>query len=140
MAHMTVRRVLAAAAVTAVLVTSLTACFTLPGLPGNDNGNGNGTVDDGSALVDTTWNGIDSNGDQWGMTFQEDGTIGLNLNGNDYDDATDVWDVSGGEITISIALVRGEAVFTGDYDGIDEPLELDGDYVDGPFTLTLERD
>lgn len=73
------------------------------------------------------------------MTFQEDGTIGLNLNGNDYDDATDVWDVADGEITISIALARGEAVFTGDYDGIDQPMELDGDYVDGPFSLTLER-
>lgn len=138
---MNLRRVLAVAAASVALVTSLTACFALPGLPNSGNGNGgNGSVDDGSDLVGTTWNGVDSDGDSWGMTFQEDGTIGLEISSGSYDDDTDVWVVDGGQISIDIALSDGVCAFVGDYDGADSPIELDGTYNGQAFTLTLERE
>jgi hypothetical protein len=136
---MSLRRVLALSAISAMLVTSLTACFDgLLGLPNLGNG-GSESFDYDAALAGTSWSGRDSDGDSWEMTFTEDGTVDVELNGRFYDDATDVWIVSGGQITISIVLNSGEALFVGDYDGPNLSIDLDATLTGHSFTLTLER-
>jgi hypothetical protein len=134
---MSSRRVLGALAISAVAVFSLSACFLLPSRVG---GGGNGGTGDDTDLVGTSWSGVDSDGDGWGMTFQEDGTVGVELNGNSFDDDTDTWRVDDGVISIDIALTNGPASFVGDFDGVDSPIELDGEVEGHEFTLTLERD
>jgi hypothetical protein len=137
---MTIRRTLATASASLLLLASLTACFGLPSLPGGNTGGepepGGGT--ETSDLVGTSWSGVDSDGDAWGIEFQEDGTIGLDYNGSPYDDASDTWTVSGETVTIHVAFSDGDVDMTGPIG--EDSIELDGTYTGGTFTLTLTKD
>jgi hypothetical protein len=124
---MTIRRTLATASATLLLLASLTACFGLPG--GNT---------DTSGLAGTSWSGTDSDGDVWGIDFQSDGTIGLDYNGAEYDDATDTWKVSGNTLAIHVAFTDGAVDLTGPVAA--DSMDLDGTYTGGTFTLTLTKD
>lgn len=132
---MNLRRTIAAAAGALLLVASLTACFSLP-IPGGNAGGGSDTDTD---LVGTTWSGVDSDGDSWGVEFQSDQTIGLDYNGSSYDDASDTWALDGSTVSIHVAFSDGDVDLVGAYDGGDA-IDLDGSYAGGSFTLTLTRD
>lgn len=132
---MTVRRTLATAAASLLLLASLTACFGLPGLPTTGGGGGDTTTD--SELTGTTWSGVDSDGDAWGFEFQSDGTVGLTYNGDSYDDPSDTWNVDGGTLTIHTAFDDGDVDLTGPVG--DTTIDLDGSYTGGTFTLTIEK-
>lgn len=132
---MNIRRALASTAAVALVLTALTACLGLPGLPGLGGG-GTSTQAD---LAGTAWGGTDSDGDVWGIVFQSDGTIGLNYNGNEYDDESDTWQLDGSDLTIQVAFNDGDVTMVGQYDGGDS-IDLDASFAGGDFTLTLERD
>lgn len=141
---MTTLRTVAGAGLSAALLLSLTACFQLPGPTpdnGGDNGNGgDGTEVDPASIIDTTWTGTDSDGDAWEMTFQEDETVAVNLNGEAFDDPADVYTLNGTALSITITgFEQGDAEFTGEYAGPDEAIDLDGDLGGHAFTLTLDR-
>lgn len=131
---MTIRRALATGSATLVLLVSLTACFGLPGLPGGNSGGDTDT----SSLAGTSWSGTDSDGDTWGIDFQSDGTIGLDYNGSEYDDASDTWKVSGSTLAINVAFDDGAVGLTGPVG--ESSMDLDGTYTGGTFTLTLTKD
>lgn len=131
---MTIRRTLATASATLLLLASLTACFGIPSLPGGNTGGDTDTID----LTGTSWSGVDSDGDAWGIEFQSDGTIGLNYNGDAYDDATDTWAVSGGTLDIHVAFSDGDVDLTGPV--AEGSIDLDGSYTGGTFTLTITQD
>lgn len=139
---MTIRRTVATASAAVLLLASLTACFGIPGLPGGNPGGdpggdpGGGT--DTSELSDTSWSGVDSDGDAWGLEFQSDGTIGLNYNGDAYDDASDTWAVSGETLAIHVAFTDGDVDMTGPVAA--DSIDLDGSYTGGTFTLTITKD
>jgi hypothetical protein len=141
-AVMTIRRTLATASATLILLASLTACFGLPGLPGGNNGNngnnGDDPVTETTDLTGTSWSGVDSDGDSWGIEFQEDGTIGLTYNGDSYDDASDTWTVSGETLAIHVAFSDGDVDMTGPV--AEDSIDLDGTYTGGTFTLTITKD
>lgn len=132
---MTIRRTLAAAAASFVLLVSLTACFGLPGLP--TTGGNTGTDTD---LVDTSWSGTDSDGDFWGFTFQGDNTVAVTFNDNSYDDASDTWSLSGDNLHISIAFDDGEATFDGSYSDGATSIDLDGAQGTAEWTVTITKD
>lgn len=127
-------RALAAGSALVFALGALSGCALLPGLPGLPAG---GAVD--SELVGTTWSGIDSDGDSWGLELQGDGTVGLNYNDSSYDDAGDTWSHSGDTITMHIGFDDGDVVLVGDYAGLDAPMETNGSYDGGTFTVTLTR-
>jgi hypothetical protein len=135
---MTIRRTLGTASATLLLLASLTACFGLPGLPGGntggDTGGGTGTID----LTGTTWSGVDSDGDSWGIEFQGDGTIGLDYNDEAYDDASDTWTMNGDTVAIHVAFTDGDVDMSGAV--AEDSIDLDGTYTGGTFTLTLTQD
>lgn len=137
---MTIRRTLATASASLLLLASLTACFGLPGLPGGNPGGdpepGGGTQT--SDLAGTSWSGVDSDGDAWGIEFQDDGTIGLDYNGNPYDDASDTWTVEGETLDIHVAFTDGEVDLTGQV--AEDSIDLDGSHPGGTFTLTITKD
>lgn len=140
---MTIRRALAGASISAVLIATLTACFGIPQLPTNP-GNGGGNGGDGGdtpteSIIDTTWTGTDSDGDSWEMTFQGDNTIGLVYNGESFDDAADKYSLNGSTLSITITgFQQGDAQFTGEYVDNSTPIELDGTLSTHTFTLTLD--
>jgi hypothetical protein len=125
---MTIRRTLATASATLLLLASLAACSLLPG----------GGTTDTSGLAGTSWSGTDSDGDVWGIDFQSDGTIGLDYNGNEYDDASDTWKVSGGTLAIHVAFTDGDVDLTGPVAA--DSIDLYGTYTGGTFTLTITKD
>jgi hypothetical protein len=139
---MTIRRTLATASASLLLLASLTACFGFPSLPGGGTGGepepepGGGT--ETTELSGTSWSGVDSDGDAWGIEFQEDGTIGLDYNGNPFDDASDTWTVSGDTVTIHVAFTDGAVDMAGPIG--EDSIDLDGTYTGGTFTLTLTKD
>ena len=96
---MTLRRTLATASASLLLLVSLTACFG-GGLP--TTGGDTPTTD--FDLTGTSWSGTDSDGDFWGFEFQSDGTVGLTYNEDTYDDPADVWKVSGSTLTCRMVL------------------------------------
>jgi hypothetical protein len=133
---MTIRRTLATASATLLLLAALTACFGLPGLPGGNTGGGTGTETD--VLTGTSWSGVDSDGDAWGFDFQSDGTIGLTYNGDSYDDPTDTWSLNGDTLNIHVAFDDGDVDLTGPV--AEGSIDLDGSYTGGTFTLTITED
>jgi hypothetical protein len=123
---MTIRRTLATASATLLLLASLTACFGAPAA-------------DTSGLSGTSWSGTDSDGDAWGIDFQGDGTIGLDYNGKTFDDASDTWVVSGGNVAIHVAFGDGDVDLAGAVAA--DAMDLTGTYGEGgTFTLTLTKD
>lgn len=94
----------------------------------------------GEPLIGTSWSGTDSDGDDWGILFQEDGTIGLTFGGSDYDDATDTWRVADDTLTISIAFTSGVATMVGPYTDGATSIDLVGEQGDLSWTVTLEQD
>ena len=94
----------------------------------------------GEPLTGTSWSGVDSDGDEWGIVFQDDGTVGLTLNGNEYDDATDTWAVADETLTISIAFTTGIATMVGPYSDGATAIDLEGEQGDASWTLTIEQD
>ncbi len=94
----------------------------------------------GEPLIGTSWSGTDSDGDDWGIRFQEDGTVGLTFRDGEYDDPTDTWRVAEETLTISIAFVTGDATLVGPYTDGAETIELEGEQGDATWTLTLEQD
>lgn len=137
---MTIRRTIATASASLILLASLTACFAPPALPGgNTGGDTGGDTGTGTDLTGTSWSGTDSDGDTWAFDFQGDGTVGLTYNGNSYDDPADTWAVSGSTLTIHTAFDDGDVDMTGNVDGSDS-IDLDGSYPGGTFTLTITQD
>lgn len=128
---MTRLRILAALALSLALVTGTSACSLIPGATPPSTG---------EQLVDTTWSGVDSDGDEWGLLFQPDGTVGLTYNGNEFDDATDTWKVADGTLTITIAFSEGVATMAGSYTDGATSVDLDGEQGDATWTLTIEQD
>lgn len=121
---------------------ALTSCFLAPTPVPSPTPTG-GASGDGQELIDTTWTGIDSEGDDWSFTFQDDGTVAVSLNGSANDDDRDVWTVSDTEILISVngGDEFGEIIHTGEYTGPDQPIELDVRTTVGDRTwlITIER-
>jgi hypothetical protein len=140
---MTIRRTLATASAALLLLVSLTACFGLPGLPGGGNPGGEPEPGGGSEatdLVGTNWSGTDSDGDFWAFEFQEDQTVAFTFNEDSYDDATDVWSLSGDDLHISIAFTDGEATFDGTYTAGASSIDLAGKQVTAEWTVTITKD
>lgn len=94
----------------------------------------------GEELVGTTWSGTDSDGDQWGIEFQQGGGVGLTFNDGVYDDDTDRWTVENGQIAIAIAFETGVATLTGPYTRDATSIDLNGEQGDFTWTLTLEKE
>ena len=139
---MTIRRTLATASASLLLLASLTACFGLPGLPG---GNPGGDPEPGggsetSDLAGTSWTGTDSDGDFWALEFQDDQSVAFTFNENSYDDATDVWSLNGDDLHISIAFTDGEATLDGVYTEGATSIDLDGKQASAEWTLSLTKD
>lgn len=139
MTIMRLRHTIATASGAVLLLATLTACFGGPVPPVTDPGTDTGT-DGGTELVGTQWSGVDSDGDSWGFEFQSDGTIGLTYNGNSYDDASDTWAVSGGQLDIHAAFDDGDMDLTGPYQSGATSVNLNGSYPGGTFTLTITQD
>jgi len=140
---MSLPRTAFAVTVSAALALTLSSCSLIGNftrnIPNSD------TVDPGdSELVGTEWSGTDSDGDTWGFEFQDDGTIGLTYDGNSWDDASDTWVLAGDSLTISVAFDEGVAVMTGDYNGLGQPIDLDGqetsDQGTATWTVTITQD
>ena len=93
----------------------------------------------GEPLIGTSWSGTDSDDDEWGIVFQDDGTIGLTLNGNEYDDPTDTWVVAEETITISIVFDTGVGTMVGPYTDGATSIDLEGEQGDASWTLTIEQ-
>lgn len=123
-------RFFAAAALSLALVVSAAGCSLIPNL----------TPATGDPLVDTSWSGTDSDGDEWGFLFESDGTVGLTFNGETYDDATDTWAVDKGAITIEIAFSSGVATLTGPYSDGASSIDLEGSQGDLAWTVTITED
>jgi hypothetical protein len=136
-------RTAAAVPLAIVSLFTLTSCFLTP-TPAPTATPTPSSSGDGQELVDTTWIGTDSEGDDWSYTFQEDGTVAVSLNGDANDDRRDVWTVSGTEIVISVngGDQFGEIIHTGEYTGPDEPMDLNVRTTVGErtWTITIERD
>lgn len=94
----------------------------------------------GEPLIGTSWTGTDSDGDEWGILFQEDGTVGLTFGGAEYDDSTDTWVVAEETLTISIAFTTGVATMVGPYTDGATSIDLVGEQDDASWTLTLEQE
>ncbi len=94
----------------------------------------------GEPLIGTSWSGTDSDDDEWGIVFHEDGTIGLTLNGNEYDDPTDTWVVADETITISIVFDTGVGTMVGPYTDGATSIDLEGEQGDATWTLTIDQD
>jgi len=129
-------------AAVAILAAALTGCAFIPTIP-SGSGSDSGTGSDGatsSELAGTTWTGVDSDGDEWGLELQSDGTVGLEYNGDAFDDATDVWAQAGDTVTIHVGFDDGDIDMIGQYAGLDAPMEATGTYDGGTFTVTLTRE
>jgi hypothetical protein len=94
----------------------------------------------GEPLIGTSWSGTDSDGDEWGILFQEDGTVGLTFGEAEYDDPTDTWAVAEETLTISIAFTTGVATLVGPYTDGATSIDLEGEQGDASWTLTIEQD
>jgi hypothetical protein len=70
--------------------------------------------------------------------------VSVVLNEESYDDDSDTWTVSETEIVISVngGDQFGEIVHTGEYAGLDEPMELNVRTTvgDRTWTITIERE
>lgn len=134
-------RLLAGTAAFAFLAAALTGCAFLPTLPSAPGADDPGSGDaPSSELSGTTWSGVDSDGDAWGLEFQPDGTVGLEYNGDSFDDSTDVWAQAGDTVTIHIGFDDGDIDMIGQYAGLDAPMETAGTYDGGEFTVTLTHE
>lgn len=128
---MTRLRTLAAIALSLALVTGASACSLIPGLTPESTG---------EPLINTSWSGVDSDGDEWGLVFQPDGTVGLTYNANEFDDATDTWVVADETLTISIAFSEGVATMVGPYTDGATSVDLVGEQGEASWTLTIEQE
>ena len=123
---------------------TLTSCFLTPTPAPNPTPTPTATpAGEGEELIDTTWTGTDSEGDDWSYTFEDGGTVDITLNDMSYDDVSDVWTVSDTEIVINVngGDEFGDIIHTGEYAGLDEPIELDVRTTVGErtWTITIER-
>lgn len=140
---MTIRRTLATASASLLLLASLTACFGIPGLPGGGNPGGEpepGGGTETSELAGTSWSGTDSDGDFWAFEFQDDQTLGFTFNEDSYDDASDVWSLTGEDLHISIAFTDGEATLDGTYTEGATSVDLAGKQGTAEWTVTITQD
>ena len=133
------RRTAAAVPLAVAVLFMLTSCFLTPTPVPNDTPTPTATGV-GQELIDTTWTGTDSEGDDWTYTFQEDGTVRISLNDQTFDDDSDVWSVSETEIVISVngGDEFGDIIHTGEYLGLDEPMALNVRTTVGERTWTIE--
>ena len=129
--RMTRLRILATATLALALVAGTTGCAQISEVLNPSTG---------EELVGTTWSGTDSDGDDWGLEFQEGGGIGLTFNDGVYDDDSDVWTVENGTIVIGIAFESGAATLTGPYTRDATTINLEGEQGEFTWTLTIERD
>lgn len=124
-------RVLATAALAFALIGGTTGCAQISEVLNPSTG---------EELVGTTWTGTDSDGDRWGIEFQEGGGVGLTFNDGEYDDDSDVWTVENGTIVIAIAFESGPASLRGSYTRDATSIDLEGEQGEFTWTLTIERD
>ena len=68
-------------------------------------------------LVDSTWSGVDSGGDQTNFLLEGDHTVRVSYNEQQWDEPADTWQLAEGVITISVHLdpTHGELVYTAPY-------------------------
>lgn len=112
-------RIVVLPALAAASLLALTGCFQLPPVGGNPGGSDETTApstdggDTGSDtggdvdLAGTSWSGTDAAGNEMDLVLEEDGTVLLNnWNDENWDEATDTWEVSGGEFTMFISGIR----------------------------------
>ncbi len=125
-------RIFASVALVSALLLSTTGCSTFQQIL-----SGPAT---GDPLIGTSWSGTDSDGDEWGFVFEEDKTVQLTFNGQEFDDATDSWNVADDVITIIITFDNGIATMAGPYIDGDTEIELEGKQDDFSWTLTLTQD
>jgi hypothetical protein len=126
------------------VLLALTAAFALSSCFGTQNPAPTPTpTGSGAELSATIWAGTDSEGDDWTYTFHDDGTVAVTFNDEVYDDIRDVWTVSGTEIVISVngGDQFGEIIHTGEYTGLEEPMDLNVRTTVGEqaWTITIER-
>jgi len=121
-----------AAALSLSLVIAVSGCSNLTQLLAGPS--------TGEPLIGTSWSGTDSDGDDWVILFQEDGTVGLTFGESEYDDATDTWAVTDETLTISIAFTTGVATMVGPYTDGATSIDLAGEQGDLSWTVTLEQD
>jgi len=130
-------RIVSGIAAFVLLGTALTGCAFIPSFPGAASGDGEQTE---SELAGTTWTGVDSDGDSWGLELESDGTVGLTYNGEQYDDSGDVWAQAGDTVTFHLGFDDGDIDMIGQYEGLDAPMEATGTYDGGTFTITLTNE
>lgn len=134
-------RLVSASTAFVLLGAALSGCALIPIFPsGSGSGDGGSNGASSSELAGTTWSGVDSDGDAWGLEFQPDGTVGLEYNGDAFDDAGDVWAQSGDTVTMHIGFDDGDVELIGQYEGLDETMETTGTHSAGTFTISLERE
>ncbi len=129
-------RIIGGLAAALFAAAALAGCAFIPSIPDASTGGGSDTPE----LAGTTWSGVDSDGDEWGLELQSDGTVGLNYNGEAFDDAGDVWAQAGDTVTFHIGFDDGDIDMIGQYEGLDAPMETTGTYEGGTFTITLTRE
>lgn len=133
-------RLIAVPVFAAATVLSLAGCFGTP-TPTATTGGSTGT-DTGTSieLAGTSWSGTDSVGDFTVFDFEDDGTVNVTYNEQQFDEATDTWELDGTSLTVVVFLNDdlGDVVYTGDVNGdtIDMEGVIEGDT---PFTITLTK-
>ncbi len=120
-----------AAALSLTLVIAVSGCTTFQQILAGPS--------TGEPLIGTSWEGTDSDGDDWGIVFQEDGTIILTFGGTEFDDPSDTWAVADDVLTISIAFTTGIATMAGTYFDGNTSVDLIGLQGEAEWTLTLEQ-
>jgi hypothetical protein len=132
---MKINRFARVAAISATLLLALSGCSLL-GI-----GGGNTATTDVD-LVDTSWSGTDSVGDDTTFVFQSDGTVAVTYNDSSYDDPSDTWSVDGTAVTVTVFIDtdRGNAIYTGSVTGTTMQLSATEQLGDGSWTVTLTQD
>lgn len=135
---MNMSRLIAVPALTAATVLALAGCFGTPTPTATTGGSTGG--DTSIELAGTSWSGTDSVGDFTVFDFEDDGTVNVTYNDQQFDEATDTWELNGTALTVVVFLNDdlGDVVYTGDVDGdtIDMEGVIEGDT---PFTITLTK-
>lgn len=136
---MKMSRLIAVPALAAATVLALAGCFGTP-TPTATTGGSTGT-DTSIELAGTSWSGTDSVGDFTVFEFESDGSVNVTYNQQEFDEATDTWELNGTALTVIVFLNDdlGDAVYTGDVTG--DTIDMEGVIgSDAPFTVTLTKD
>lgn len=136
-------RLLSLPAIAAATVLALAGCFGTPtptATTGGSTGTDSSGTDSSIELAGTSWSGTDSVGDFTVFDFEADGTVNVTYNDQQFDEATDTWELDGSALTVVVFLNDdlGDVVYTGEVTG--DTIDLEG-VIEGdtPFTITLTK-